>query len=92
MTLCATTICFYSVFLLITTSCKLGSLFLPLWGEPQGFGFPTRRAPNDHPAPRFQSPEAMTDAALVPLEGADEFLMATRDPAVRPLVVSSQPA
>ena len=92
MTLCATTICFYSVFLLITPSYKLGGPFLPLWGEPQGFDFPTRRAPNDHPAPRCQSPEAMTDVALVPLEGADEFLMAPRDPAVRPLVVSSQPA
>jgi hypothetical protein len=40
----------------------------------------------------FQRLEAVADIAFVPVEGADKFRMATRDPAVRPLVVSSQPA
>ena len=39
--------------------------FLSLWREPQEFGFPTRRTPNDHPAPPCQGPEAMTDIAPV---------------------------
>ena len=91
MTLCATTICFYRAFLLITTLCKLEGPFLTLWGESQGFGFPTRRAPNDNPAPLFQGPEAMADIALIPLEGTDQFLMAARDPALRPLVIGGQP-
>ena len=29
----------------------------------------------------------MADMALIPLERADEFLVATRDPAWRPLVI-----
>ena len=77
---------------LITTSCKLGDPFLTLWGEPQRFGFPTRRATNDHPAPLFQGPEAMTDIALVSLQGAHEFLVTARDLPLGPLVVGGQPA
>ena len=34
----------------------------------------------------------MADIALVPLEGADQLLVAARDPPLRPLVVSGQPA
>jgi hypothetical protein len=34
----------------------------------------------------------MTDIALVSLQGAHEFLVAARDPALCPLVVGGQPA
>src|SRR5207244_6270781 len=51
---CATSHCYYDTFLLITTSCELWSPFLPLWGEPQGFGFPTGRTPDDHQAPGLE--------------------------------------
>jgi hypothetical protein len=37
----------------ITTSCHLEGPLLPLLGEPQGFGVPTRRAAHDNPASRF---------------------------------------
>lgn len=33
----------------------------------------------------------MADIALISLQGADEFFVATRDSALRPLVVSGQP-
>jgi len=33
----------------------------------------------------------MTDIALVSLQGAHQFLVAARDPALRPLVVGGQP-
>ena len=88
----ALTICFYRVFLLITTSCNLEGPFLTFVSEPQGFGFPTRRAVNDNPAPRFQGAETMTDIALIALEGAHQCLVAARDPALRPLVIGGQPA
>src|SRR6516162_413356 len=42
--------------------------FLPLWGKPQGFGFPTGRAAHDKPAPRFQGAEARAEIPLVALE------------------------
>src|SRR5215471_14258033 len=86
------TICFYRAFLLITTSCNSEGPFLTLASEPQGFGFPARRAANDNPAPRFQGAETMTDIALIALEGAHQFLVAARDPALRPLVIGAQPA
>lgn len=92
MTLCATTICFYRAFLLITTSCELEGPFLTLWREPQGFGFPARRATNHNPAPLFQGLQAMTDIALIALYGAHEFLVTARDPPLGPLVVGRQPA
>jgi hypothetical protein len=53
---------------------------------------PTGRAANDKPAPRFQGVQAMTDIPLIPLEGAHQFLVAARDPALRPLVVGGKPA
>jgi len=34
----------------------------------------------------------MADIALISLEGAHQFLVATRDPALRPLVIGGQPA
>ena len=34
----------------------------------------------------------MADIALLPLEGPDQFLMAARDPTLRPLVIGGQPA
>src|SRR5262249_47279237 len=89
---CAITVCFYRHFLLITTSCHLEGPLLTLVREPQGCGFPARRAVNDNPAPRFQGAETMTDIALIALEGAHQFLVAAREPALRPLVVGDQPA
>ncbi len=85
-------ICLYRRFLLITTSCTLAGPFLTLWGEPQGFGFPTGRAANDQPAPRCPGVEAMTDIPLIPQEGAHQFLVAARAPALRPLVGGGEPA
>jgi hypothetical protein len=88
----AITACFSVICYLITTSCKLEGPFLTLRGEPQGFGFPARRATNDKPAPHFQGAEAMADMAFIPLESTDQLLVATRDPALRPLVIGDQPA
>jgi hypothetical protein len=34
----------------------------------------------------------MADIALISLEGAHQFLVAARDPALRPLVIGGQPA
>lgn len=34
----------------------------------------------------------MADIALITLESADQFLMAARDPALRPLVIGDQSA
>jgi hypothetical protein len=34
----------------------------------------------------------MADIALVPLKGADQLLVAARDPALRPLVIGGSPA
>ena len=34
----------------------------------------------------------MADMALIALEGAHQFLVAARDPALGPLVIGSQPA
>jgi hypothetical protein len=79
-------------FSLITTSCNLEGPFLTLTSETQGFGFPARRAANDHPAPRFQGAETMADIALIALEGAHQCLVAARDSALRPLVIGGQPA
>ena len=73
------TLCFYELLLLITTSRKLAGPFLTLWGQPQGFGFPTGRAVDDKPAPRFQGAEAMTDIPLIALEGAHQLWVAARD-------------
>jgi len=87
----AITVCFYVSLLLITTSCNLAGPFLPLSGEHQGFGFPARRAAHDKPALRFQGAETMADIALVSLQGTHQFLVAARDPALRPLVVGGQP-
>jgi len=88
----AITICFYRAFLLITTSCNLEGPVLTLAREPQGCGLPACRAANDHPAPRFSGAQAMADMALIALEGAHQFLVAARDPALGPLVIGSQPA
>jgi len=78
-------------FSLITTSCNLEGPFLTLASEAQGFGFPAGRAANDNPASRFQGVETMADIALIALEGAHQFLVAARDPPLRPLVVGGQP-
>jgi len=86
------TLCFYGLSLLITTFCKLEGPFLTLSGQHQGFGFPARRAAHDNPAPRFQGAKAMADIALISLKGADQFLVAARDPPLRPPVISGQPA
>ena len=86
------TLCVHALSLLITTSYKLQGPLLTLSGQHQGFGFPARRAAHDHPAPRFQGAKAMADIALISLKGADQFLVAARDPPLRPLVVSGQPA
>jgi hypothetical protein len=88
----ALTYCFHGLFSLITTYHKLRGPFLSLWSEPQGFGFPTSRTPNDHLAPPCQGPEAMTDVAPVSLQGAHDCLVATGDPVLRPLLVGGQPA
>jgi hypothetical protein len=66
--------------------------FLTFYGEHQVFSFPASRAANDNPAPRFQGVEAMADITLIPLEGADQLLVAARDPPLRPLVLGGQPA
>jgi len=66
--------------------------FLTLLGEPQGFGFPARRADQDNPAPRFQGAKAMADIALVAMKGANQCLVAARDPPLRPPVIGGQPA
>jgi hypothetical protein len=92
MLLCPINICFYIPFFLITTSCTLAGPFLTLWGKPQGFSFPTGRAANDKPAPRFQGAEAMADIPLVALEGAHQLLVATRDYTPGALGIGSQPA
>ena len=68
----STTSCFYIQFPLITTSCKLRGPFLTLRSEPQGFGFPAGRTPDDNPAPRLKGVQTMTDVALVPWQGAHE--------------------
>jgi hypothetical protein len=83
------TLCFHDLSILITTSCKLEGPFLTLSGQHQGFGFPARRAANDNPAPRFQGAKAMAEIAL---KGADQFLVAARDPPLRPPVIGGQPA
>jgi hypothetical protein len=88
----ALTFCFPRPFFLITTSCNLEGPFLTLASEAQGFGFPARRTAHDNPAPRFQGAETMADIALIALEGAHQFLVAARDPALRPLVIDGQPA
>jgi hypothetical protein len=49
-------------------------------------------SPEERLAPPFQGLEALADIALVPLKGMDKFLVAPRDPALCPLVGSSQPA
>jgi hypothetical protein len=89
---CAITSCFYALLLLITPSSPLEGPWLTLSGEPQGCGVPARRAANDHPTPRCQSAEALADIPLISLEGADQCLVAPRDPPLRPLVIGGQPA
>src|SRR5215470_9676529 len=59
---CPTTHCCYIGFSLITTSCKLRGPFLTLRSEPQGFGFPTGRTPNDNQAPGLEGLQTMTHA------------------------------
>jgi hypothetical protein len=86
-----TTICFYRRSLLITTSCNLAGPFLPLWGKPQGFGFPTGRATNDKPAPRFQGAEARAEIPLVALESTHQLLVAARNHTPGALGIGSQP-
>src|SRR2546421_11103526 len=86
-----TTICSYKLSLLITTSCNLVGPFLPVWGQPQGFGVPTGRAANDQPAPRFQGAEAMTDIPLVALESAHQLLVAARNHTPGTLGIGRQP-
>jgi hypothetical protein len=84
---CATTHCYYAAFLLITTSCKLCSPFLTLWGEPQGFGFPTGRTTDDNQAPCLEGVQTMTDVALVNWQDTHQILMTARDHASGALVV-----
>jgi len=86
---CVTTHCCYIVFSLITTSCKLGSPFLPLQGEPHGFGFPTERTTAGNQAPGLEGLETMTDVALVTRQGTPQVLMTTPDHTAGALVVYS---
>src|SRR5262249_38278994 len=88
---CTLTSCCYKAFPLITTSCELGSPFLPLQGEPHGFRFPTGRAPDDNQAPGLKGPQTMTDIALIPGQGPHQVLMTARDHAAGALVVCRQP-
>jgi hypothetical protein len=79
--------CSYTVFSLITTSRKLCGPFLTLRGEPQGFGFPSGRTPDDNQAPCFEGVQTMTDVAPVTWQGLHQVLMTTRDQASGALVV-----
>src|SRR5262245_45137385 len=78
-------------FSLITTSCKLRGPFLPLRGEPHGFGFPAGRTSDDHQAPGLEGLQTRTDVALVPWQGAHQILMTARDHAAGALVVRRYP-
>ena len=62
---CPLTHCGYMAFSLITTSCGLGSPFLPLPGEPHGFRFPAGRTPDDNQASCLEGVQTVTDIALV---------------------------
>ena len=75
------------VFPLITTSSKLRGPFLPLRGEPHGFGFPAGRTPDNNQAPSLAGLQTMTEVALVPWHGSHQLLMTARDHAAGALVV-----
>jgi hypothetical protein len=78
-------------FSLITTSCELRGPFLTFGSEPQGFGFPTGRTPDDKQAPGLEGLQTMTDGALVPGQGPHQVLMTARDHAAGTLVVRRSP-
>ena len=88
---CAITHCCYIVFGLITTSCELRGPFLPLRGEPYGFGFPAGCTTEDNQTPWLEGLETMTDVALVPWQGPHQILMTTPDRAAGALVVHRSP-
>jgi hypothetical protein len=78
-------------FSLITTSCELRGPFLTLRSEPQGFGFPTRRTPDDNQALGLEGLQTMTDVALVPGQGPHQVLMTAPEHATGALVVRPSP-
>ena len=85
------TYCSYIAFSLITTSCELRGPFLTLGSEPQGFGFPTGRTPDDNQTPGLEGVQTMTDVAFVPWQGPHQVLMTARDDAAGALVVRREP-
>lgn len=87
----ATTSCFYIYIHLITTLCDLGGPFLPFRNEPQGFGFPAGRTPDNNQAPGLKSMQTMTDVALVPWQGPYEVLMTAPNHAAGALVIRRSP-
>jgi transposase-like protein len=70
--------CCAPAFPFIPTSCKLGSPFLPLQGEPHGFRWPAGRTPDDNQASCLVGPQTLTAVALVPWEGTPQVLLTAR--------------
>jgi hypothetical protein len=79
------------VFLFITTSCELRGPFLPLRGEPHGFGVPPGRTTKNHQAPGLESRQTMTEVARVPGHGTHQVLRTAREHTAGALVGHSSP-
>jgi hypothetical protein len=74
---------------LSTTFCKLRGPFLAFRGEPQGFGFPAGRTPNDDQPSCLERPQTATDIAFVTRQDPDQLVVTARHP--RTLLIRGHP-
>lgn len=87
----AATSCVSIDFPFITTSCQLGGPLLPLRSEPQGFGVPAGRTPDDKQAPGLKGLQTMTDGARGPGPGPHQVRMTAPDHATGALLLRRSP-